>query len=165
MKKYAYILFAFCTLSISTGFSQGKSKQEKRIQIKEEIEQLVNSQNFEFIAKTAFPVGSSPVDINSNNYSVSFTPNLIISFMPFYGTGYSGMAFGPDTGMKFQGKPEQFQVENKPKGFEINALVTSKNDSKTLSLSISDSGSAILNISSNDRSTISYQGEIRAIKK
>lgn len=165
MKKYAYILFAFCTLSISTGFSQGRSKQEKRIQIKEEIEQLVNSQNFEFIATTAFPVGSGPVDINSNNYSVSFTPDLIISFMPFYGTGYSGMAFGRDTGMKFQGKPEQFQVENKTTGFEINAIVTSKNDIKTLSLSISASGSAMLNISSNDRSAISYQGEIRAIKK
>ena len=165
MKKYAYILVAFCTLSINAGFSQQESKEEKRIQIKEKIEKLVNSQHFEFVGNTAFPVGLSPVDISSNNYSVSFTPDLIISFLPFYGTGYSGMAFGRDTGMRFQGKPEQFKVESTTKGFEINAIVTSKNDTKNLSLSISESGSAMLNISSNDRSTISYQGEIRAIKK
>lgn len=160
MKKYAYILFVFCTLTVNKGFSQEKSREEKRIQIKEEISKLLNSQNFEFVGTTAFPNGSSPVDISSNNNSVSFTPDLIISFMPFYGTGYSGMVFGRDKGMRFKGKPENFTVTNVKKGYEVSGEVMGENDTYFISITIGDSGFAMLSISSNDRGTISYQGEI-----
>ncbi len=169
MKKHICFLVAFSIVIVSTGFSQEKNskiiKEEKTTQKKGRIEQLVNSQNFEFVGRTAFPLGSSPVELSSNPNSVTFTPDLIFSDMPYYGTGYAGMALGRDAGMSFQGKPEKFTIERKAKGFEISAVVKSKDDTKTLSLSVSESGSAMLTISSNDRSTISYQGEIRPIKK
>ncbi len=168
MKKYFYLCVC-CVLSISTTFSQENSskvtKAEKRIQIKAQIEQLVNSKSFEFIGVTAFPLGLSPIAISSNTNSVVFSKDIIRSDMPFYGTGYRAINFGRDTGMRFQGKPEKFQIEKKAKGFEISIDVNSNNNTKTLLLSISDTGSAILTISSNDRSTISYQGEIKALKK
>ena len=80
--------------------------------------------------------------------------------MPFYGRAYSGMAYGRDKGMRFKGKPEDFIITNTEKGYEINANVKGENDTYVISITAGNSSFATLSISSNDRGTISYQGEI-----
>lgn len=85
--------------------------------------------------------------------------------MPFYGRAYSGMAYGRDKGMRFKGKPEDFNVVNTAKGFEASASVKGENDTYFISISVGNSGFATLSISSNDRATISYEGEIVQVQK
>lgn len=123
------------------------------------IEELLNSKTFEFIANTAYPASGTPKNLVGSSYSVSFSPEMIISNLPFYGRGYSGMAMGRDKGMRFQGKPEKFSIEKK-KEYEVKTIVND-GDTFEISLSVSDSGYATLTISSNNRGTISYQGEIK----
>ena len=85
---------------------------------------------------------------------------MIVSNMPFYGRAYSGMALGRDKGMRFKGKPENFTITTTEKGFEINAEVKGENDTYFISITTGNSRFATLSISSSDRGTISYQGEI-----
>ncbi len=85
--------------------------------------------------------------------------------MPFFGRGFSGIGYGGDEGMKFEGKPTLFQVEKTKKGHQIKAEVRRKSDYYTLNLIVYSGGNAYLTINSNNRSPISYDGEIQVFKK
>jgi len=154
---------------ISTAFAQEKSKAEikgeKKIEQQKMVEALVTSKVFLFAARTANPIGSRSVNLNQNENHVIFHPEMIDSDMPFFGRAYSGMAYGGDGGYKFQGKPEEFTVTQKKKNYQIDVRVISDNKLYRLSLSVTFSGTATLSITSDSRSTISYQGDIFAIEK
>ena len=120
---------------------------------------LLNSKTFEFIANTVFPAGETPKNLVGSGYSVSFSPEMVISNLPFYGRGYTGMTMGRDKGMRFEGAPENFTISDES-DYEVNATVNGESDTYSISMSVSISGYATLSISSNDRGTITYQGEV-----
>jgi hypothetical protein len=134
--------------------------QEKTEKSNSSIETLLNSKNFEFIANTAIPLTGATRDLVGSDYSITFTPEMVISNMPFYGRAYSGMAYGRDKGMRFKGKPENFNITNSDKGYEITVTVKGESDTYVISISAGNSSFATLSISSDDRGTITYQGEI-----
>ncbi len=153
-------LFCF-TLGIAS--AQEKDIKANTSQETENIsntEKLLNSKSFEFIANTAFPTSGTPKNLVGSGYSVTFSPEKIVSNLPFYGRAYSGMALGRDNGMRFQGKPENFTIVN-DKEYQVNTTVNDEGNTYVIALSVSDSGYASLSISSNDRGTISYQGEVK----
>ena len=82
--------------------------------------------------------------------------------MPFFGRAYRA-DYGGDGGIKFEGKPKEFKIvtRKKGKGYEINTAVSGSRDYFQLNLLVSPEGSATLTITSNDRSSISYYGEIK----
>ncbi len=165
--KNIYAAFTVLLLFSTVGFSQVKQtntfKEKVQIQPQDRIAKMMDSREFEFVAITAYPLGSSPIDLTANGNSVTFGPEMIISNMPFFGRGYSGVALSKDKGLKFQGKPENFNIEKNAKNYEISVLVKGKNDTYTLSLRLAESGYGMLTITSNDRGAISYRGEIRKI--
>jgi hypothetical protein len=154
---------------ITNGFSQEKTKKElkaeKKIEKQRQIEAMVNDTDFVFVARTALPTGMRSVNLTTNSNYVKFKPDLIDSYMPYFGRAYSSVGYGGDTGLKFTGKPEEFSVTKTTKAFQVNAVVSSSTDKFSLSLNIGFEGSASLTITSNSRSTISYQGEISAPEK
>jgi hypothetical protein len=112
----------------------------------------------------AMPAGSSSIDITSHNSYVSFSPGLIESSMPFFGRAYSGVGYG-DTGLHFTGKPDEFTIKKQKNSYRITASVKGDNDYFRLNLSVTQQGYATLSISSNNRETISFTGEIRGGEK
>jgi hypothetical protein len=169
MKTRISILVLILSMVMTTGFSQDKtrreSKEQKKLEKQKQIEAMVNAKEFVFIARIAMPSGMRSVNLSSNQNYVKFKPDLIDSYMPFFGSAYSGVGYGSDTGLKFKGKPELFTVERTKKAFQIDAVVKGETDNFRLSLSVGFEGSASLVISSNNRSTISYDGEISAPEK
>jgi len=164
MIKKLSILFLLPVLYFSTGFAQEKSKkqikEERKIEKQNQVEAMMNAKVFVFTARTALPQGYKTVNLNTNMYNVSFTPENIISYLPYYGRAYSAIGYGNDTGLKFEGKPEEFTVTKGKKNFIVKAVVKGESDVFDLSLSVSFEGSASLTVNSNNRSTISYNGEI-----
>lgn len=160
MKTRILLLMALFCFAFGNISAQEKNNRSEEIAKTDSnrIERLLDSKTFEFIANTALPTGGSSKNLVGSGYSMTFTPEKIVSNLPFYGRGYSGMAMGRDTGMRFQGKPENFTVE-KEKEYQVK---TSVNDGDTFEifLSVSNSGYATLTISSNNRGTISYSGEV-----
>lgn len=163
MKIYNLLFAAMFCFILGTASAQEKdlkaNTNQETVQASG-ILNLLNSKKFEFIANTVFPLTGAPKNLVGSGYSITFSPEMVISYMPFYGRGYSGMALSRDKGMRFQGKPEDFSVR-KNKSYEVNATVEGENDIYSISISVSDSGNANLTISSNNRGTISYQGEIK----
>jgi hypothetical protein len=169
MKTRFSILVLILSLMMTTGFSQEKTKkelkEEKKIEKQKLIEAIVNNKDFVFKARTAIPTGMKSVNLTTNPNYVKFKPDLIDSYMPYFGQAYSGIAYGGDAGLKFEGKPEEFTVTKTAKEYQINVVVSSTTDKFRLSLFAGFEGSATLTITSNSRSTISYQGEISAPEK
>jgi hypothetical protein len=169
MKSKISFLLVVMSLILTSAFSQEKSKkeikEEQKLEKQKKVEVLVNSKEFVFVARFANPVGGRQVDLTTNSNYVKFYPDLLDGTMPFFGRAYSGIGYGGDSGIKFKDKPETFTVEKKKKNFQIDAKVKGENDTYRLSLSVTFEGSASLSIISNNRGTISYQGEIRADEK
>ncbi len=154
--KALRILYTLVVLFIF-GSTTAQNKTEKP---HTSIETLLNSKNFEFIANTALPLGQPPKNLVGSNYSITFSPEMVISNMPFYGRAYSGMIMGRDKGMRFKGKPEDFIITSAKNGYNVTTTVKGETDIYVISISVGYSSFATLSISSNDRGTISYQGEI-----
>lgn len=169
MKAKVLIILALSALIITPGFSQEKTKKElkkeRKIERQKQTEALVNSREFVFSARTAMPQGFRSVDLSTNPGSVKFLPDLIKSDMPYFGRVTGFVSYGGDGGMKFEGIPEGYTVTAEKKGYQVSAVVKGENDIYRLSLSVSLEGSASLAITSNNRSVITYSGEISAPEK
>ncbi len=156
------LMFLIITTPVMAQTSDRKARKEKkRVEKEKEIAALVESRNFVFRASRAIPTGYKSVDLTTNANFVKFSPGLIESWMPFFGRAYS-VSYGGDAGIKFEGKPQIFTVEKKMKNYEVEAKVQSNNDTYTINLSVSFEGSSFMIISSNNRTSISYNGEILA---
>lgn len=150
-------------------FSQEKSKkelkEEQKLEQQKKTEATVNSKTFVFTGSMAHPQGGRTIHMTTTPNFVKFSPDLIDSDMPFFGRAYSGAGYGGPTSLTFKGKPEEFTVEKTKKGFFIKAAVKTDNDSYNISLTVSPEGSGSLTISSVNRSSMSYSGEISSAEE
>jgi hypothetical protein len=166
MKTKSILLFFLLLSFYVTTFAQEKSKKEirkeRRIEQQKKIEALVNTNNFMFVANRAIPQGYPTVDLISNPNHLKFSPELIDSYMPFFGRAYQ-VNVNHEGGFKFVSKPDLYDLVKTKKGYEIKVKVKDKNDSYDIFMNISPEGTALLTISSNNRSTISYNGAIEAL--
>jgi len=173
MKSKLSVCLVVFALIIHTGFSQEKSKSELRKDQKEKeklekekrTEALIESKTFVFVAKRAIPSGARSIDLTGDNYSVTFQTDLIESILPFFGRAFAGAGYGNDNGMRFKGEPKTFTINKGKKNYDIEAVVSDTNETYNLTLTVSFQGSASLFITSNNRSSISYQGSIEPIEK
>ncbi len=170
MKLKVLFVLVLSALVFTPGLSQEKTKkelkEERKIEKQKQTEAMVNSKEFIFSARTAMPQGGRSIDLTTNPGSVKFHPDLIKSDMPYFGRVTGTAAYGGrDGGMKFEGKPEGYTVTAKKKGYQVSAEVKGENDTYRLSLSVSPEGSSSLSITSNNRSIITYTGEISAPEK
>ncbi|WP_035671231.1 DUF4251 domain-containing protein [Flavobacterium sp. 83] len=166
--KNIFLVLLFSTV-VSISFAQEKTRkqlrEDRKLEKKRQTEILMNSKEFVFVARNASPHGFRNVDLTSNTNYLKFQPDFIKSEMPFFGTAYNGAAYGGDGGLNFEGKPQQYTFKKEKKAYQIKAVVKGQNDLYTIFISIFFDGSASLSINSNNRSTISYSGEISPIEK
>lgn len=154
--------------SLTNATSQEKSKkqlkEEAKLEKQKQTELLVDSKEFVFVARTVMPQGSRTINLTTK-YTLEFHPDLIKCDLPFFGRAYSGVGYGGDGGMQFEGKPMDLKIEKKKKSNDIKVNVKGDNDSYSLILSVYFDGTAFLSINSNNRSSISYNGDIEALPK
>lgn len=170
MRTSKIVMLLFLCFNVLAGFSQEKSRKqlraEQRIEKQKEIEKLIEAKEFQFVARNSNSQYFRMVDLTTNPNFIKFKPNFIQSEMPFFGRGFSGLAYGStDTGLKFEGEPEKFTVQKNKKEYLIKVYVKGKQDYFDMTLSVSFEGNATLGINSNNRGPISYFGEIMPIKE
>ena len=169
MKANISILTILFALILTSGFTQEKSKkqikEEKKIEKQKQVEIMINTKEFVFTGKYANPTGYKSVNLATTPNYVKFEPEMIDSYMPYYGRAYSGAGYGGDEGLKFTGKPEEYTFTKGKKNYQVDATVKGEKDTYRLSLSVSFEGSATLTVTSNNRSAISYTGEISELVK
>lgn len=138
-----------------------KDKPANQVIVSDPVKTLLDSKNFEFLANTMLPMGQASKNLVGSEYSVRFSQEMIVSDLPFYGVAHRGMGVGLDKGMRFQGRPTDFSVQDSEKGYQINASVKTDDDRFDISMHVSKSGYATLTIESKNRESISYDGEVK----
>lgn len=163
------LVLLFTALSFSNTTAQEKSKkqlkEEQKLEKQKQIDLLVNSKEFIFETTRVMPQSGRSINLTTN-YIAEFHPELIKADLPFFGRGYSGIGYGGnDAGIKFDGKPTVYSIEKKKKNYVIKADVRGESDSYSIMLLVYFEGSATLSVNSNNRSSISYDGDIMEFKK
>ncbi|KAF2517075.1 DUF4251 domain-containing protein [Flavobacterium foetidum] len=165
-RKFAIILLLSLFLNNVIN-AQEKSKKELKAereqQQKQKIKSLIDAKNFVFEAQQLTPQGGRLIQLDYNTYFLKFNTEKTTCDLPFFGRGFN-VGYGNDGGIKFEGKPEDIKVSEKKNGWNLKAVVKGKNDVYNLTFSIFANGKATLTVISNNRASISYDGEISAPK-
>lgn len=167
MKTKLSILALFLALSFSV-VAQEKTKkelkQERELAKQKEIQTLLDAQSFVFEAQKLTPQGGRLIQLDNNTYFLKFDKENTTCDLPFFGRGYN-VGYNSDGGIKFEGKPYDIKIEYKKKSTILKATVRGKNDVYNLFFTIFFNGSASLNVNSNNRAPIYYDGLISAPKE
>lgn len=155
------LLFSFSIPSSAQEKSKKELKAERESQKQKEIEVMINSKNFVFDAHRVIPQGGRLLNLDYNTYFLKFNETRTICDLPFFGRGFSVPYGSGDGGIKFEGTPEDIKIVKKNKSYNIKAVVKGNNDIYNLFFTIFSNGNASLLVNSNNRSPVSYDGEIK----
>ncbi len=170
LKTYCTSFLLMLSLSV---FAQTDEATTKKI---------IEDQNFVFVATQALPMsshdvtavlsklnspfGAGSIQLTGGQYDLVVKKDSIIAYLPFYGRAYTSSLDPDDAGTKFKSK--KFSYENKKRkkgGWNITIVPTDIKDHQKLTLLVTKSGYATLNVMNNNRQPISFNGYIAENKK
>jgi hypothetical protein len=150
MKKHLLRLFVAAAVLTSTAQAQGSPSDYK---------QLLDGQNFAFIAQWMSPLGSSAKQLTSPYY-MSVSKDSVIADLPYSGKNNSAFSEISGTGIHFTST--KYTYSNKPgkKGWGVTIQIQDGGDGTQMYLKVAPDGSASLQVSCNSKDRISYSGYI-----
>lgn len=156
MKNLVKILITSCLSLFFISCLTQKEKEENRKLIAE----IIAGNNFKFIAQQANPMRMNPLQLTSE-YSLIVSSDSIKCDLPYFGVATQVPYGGTDMGIKFISTKFSYNKKSNPNGgYEI-AIIPSETDKATkLFLQISENGYATLNVLSNYRDPINFNGTI-----
>jgi hypothetical protein len=151
-------LIAFIT-SVNMANAQ-ENKTDKKEQKTEEIQKLINSKSFAFVAQYATPLSGRQINLTSP-YDLRVSPDTLIAELPYFGRVYNAPIDPTEGGIHFTSTNFSYKVNNRKKGgWDITILPKNANDVKQMYLSVSSDGYANLQVFSNNRQGIGFNGYI-----
>ena len=164
MRIKLIILCLFAGMLTTQGTNSPDKKQMK-LEKETEMNDLIESGNFKFIAKSAHPMSGSSIHLTST-YDLKIDNDTIEALLPFYGRVYR-VDYGGEGGIKFkeQVKTIDKQFNTRKKIHEYIATVKTNKDVYNIKLSAGLNGYGNLTVSSQNRQQISFYGIIEPLKK
>ena len=162
-------ILVFATLLIAM---QVNAQTDKETTIK-----IINNQNYVFNATSALPMsnyeiskvlsrmpgggGGGLIQLTGSQYQLIVTKDSVESYLPYYGRAYTAtIGANPDeSGIKFKSKNFKYKADKKKKGSWIITMnFKDTKDVQSMTLNVSENGYATLNVNSNNRQSISFNG-------
>jgi hypothetical protein len=142
------------------GFAQDSKQQRDSIR-QANVKNWVESQQFLFVAQFAFPMNGRSRALTTE-YDLKVRKDGVESSLPYYGQAYSAPIGQSSGGIQFKSKSFEYSVAAAKKGgWDIRIRPKDvRDDVYRLTLHISSSGTASLQVSSNNRQSISFNGYI-----
>ncbi|AOM77722.1 DUF4251 domain-containing protein [Pedobacter steynii] len=144
--------------------------------------QLVADQHLIFNATSAMPmanadvnavlnkmpgnVGGGMIQLSGSQYQLKINKDSVEAYLPYYGRAYTASLDPNDSGIKFKSKKFDYKTTKRKKGgWIINIAPKDTKEVQSMSLSVSENGYAVLNVNSNNRQSISFNGFISEPKE
>jgi hypothetical protein len=138
-----------------------ESKEDKY----DALKNIVEAKQYVFIAETAQPVSGRNRQL-SPGYKLELRTDTLISDLPYFGRAYTAPIDPAEGGIQFTSTDFEYQVNPGKKGsWDISIKPKNGKDANRFSLYISKSGKASLQVVSNNRQAISFNGYITGIKR
>lgn len=142
-----------------------ETKAEKKAEKLAEVKALIESQNYVFNAQNAFPIGGRMRNITSN-YDLTVTKDSVVSYLPYFGRAYTADYNATRSPLDFKTKSFNYNVApGKKDGWSVTIEPKDNKSVQKMYLTVSSEGYASLQITSNDRTAISFNGYISAVPK
>jgi Domain of unknown function (DUF4251) len=123
------------------------------------VQKLVQSKNFVFKAQTALPLTGGIRQLTPD-YEVRFLGDSVVSYLPYFGRAYSA-PLPNDNGLDFTSTKFEYKASQKKKGkWEIEINPKDTRDVRQMNLTVTESGYATLQVTSDNRQSISFDGYI-----
>lgn len=167
MKEYRFLNKAFLLLFTFTACFQFsiQAQNDKKEQKQADIQKLIQSKNFVFVAQYASPLGGRQINLTSI-YDVKLSADTIVSELPYYGRAFVAPINPADGGINFTSTNFTYTVNDKKKGgWEITVLPKDTHDARQMFLTVSAEGYASLQVTSNNRQPIGFTGYITSKSK
>jgi len=159
--KYIAAMLLVLVASMQITFAQ-ESKQDKIEAQAAALKTLVESKNFVFVPQSVTPLTGRTRQLTSY-YDLMISKDTITSNLPYFGRAYTAPINPEDAGISFTSTDfEYYATPGKKGGWVIVIKFKNQTQAREMNLTIFDNGRADLVVSSNNRQSISFSGDIKA---
>ena len=158
-------------VSISLVSLAQESKKERKNKEKAEqyklVQELIQAGEFEFIGIRATPQKGRQVDLQSRTNYMRISNSNATADMPYFGVAHNPGYGGGDSGVKFDGTPIDYKVEENDKKQKVIVKFRMKEKMEVYDciLTISSIENATFSVTSSRRSSITYYGKVTEFRK
>ncbi len=125
------------------------------------IKNMVESQNYVFKAETVLPMSGPSQQVS--DYAVKITKQSVMSYLPYFGRAYSAPMDPSKGGIQFTSKDFDYTLTpGKKDGWSVLIKPKDYRDIQQMTMSISSTGYATVQVTSTNRQPISFNGTIAA---
>ncbi len=126
------------------------------------INNLISAKNFVFKAQFALPMGGRSIQLTSD-YDVQIKGDTVQAYLPYFGRAFSAPMNPNESGIQFTSTHFDYQQtasKKKKQSWNITIQPKDAQDVRQLIFRVFENGSATLQVVSNNRQTISYNGYV-----
>lgn len=162
--KYIFpvIVFIIICSAFITACSSTRPASIDQLTDSAAIRDRVNTANFIFVPQYVNGVGFRRRQLNSSQYDIEVRKDTVVSYLPYFGRGYTAPISPSDVDFDFTSTHFSYSVTPAKQGWYISIKPKDKMYLQELYFRIFENGTATLNIISNDRSSIAYDGYVAA---
>ena len=168
MKIFA-IIFLLTTINVVSMAQESKkeSKNNKKAEQYQFVQELIQAGEFEFIGLRATPQKGRQVDLQSHTNYMRISNGNAAADMPYFGVAHNPGYGGGDSGVRFDGTPIDYKVEenDKKRKVVIKFRMKEKMEVYDCILTISSIENATFSVTSSRRSSITYYGRVIKLTK
>ena len=158
LKKILRYLSGICIAAI-VGCANTRNIKTDQVTDSTTVKNMIESQNFVFIPRYVNAIGVRSRNL-SFGFQISVSKDSIISYLPFFGRGYIAPISPADVDFDFTSTKFTNTTTPAKKGWNISIKAKDQRYLQELYFRIFDNANASLTITSNNRSSISYNGYI-----
>ena len=165
MKKIITVLM-MSLLFVPAVLGQTKKEKKEKLETEEykKMLELIESATYDFEADWANAQQGGQINLSTNPNFIKINKASANIFLPYFGNLYSGTsAVTGNSGIEFQGLMKDYTMtadDNKQR-ISVTFSAISKNEQYDFSLSFFKNGKTVVNVNSNYRSNIKYDGMTR----
>lgn len=153
-----FVLFVSVFVFTSCATVDSSEKAERRREKAETVNKAIERRRYVIDVSMAHPLKGRSVTLASD-YELEVINDSVISYLPYFGRAYS-IPYGGGKGLNFTAHISEYLSEKKKNGTQISFKAKNDEDTYTFNIEVFESGKAIINVFSQQRDRISFDGEL-----
>lgn len=158
MKKQVIIMLATLTLA-SCATADKAARDERRREKAEKVAEAIESGRYRVSVRTAYPARGAAVQV-TGDYGLEIGGDSVTVYLPYFGRGFT-LPYGGGKGLNFKAVTTGYGVKRMRRDrTRVEFSTSNDEDTYRFTVDIFDNGQASVDVLPQQRSRISYAGEL-----